>query len=231
MDGTWFDDTTKSMLRSRRTALMGSAALALGGMLSTLSPRSVETAKKKKKKKKKSCRNCCRENGSPCAKKNAACKPALCSRFTVTASWDSDENYDTYLFVPNDEGASSPSPFIDKFCIDSERDLYPFASVNQNAEGPGDEVTSIFKHLPGRYEYWLELDGGAPAGDVTVTLRDKGVLVFTSTSPANPSESAVSSWHVFDLEGDNGDLDEIDELIEDNLPRAKSSQNTNVCSL
>lgn len=223
MDTNRFDGLTRSL----RNGLTRRGAL---GMLAGATLGQGAAAARKKKKPRKKCRNCCRASGSPCTKKNAACKPGLCPRFTVTASWDSDENHDTYLFVPNDEGASASFPFFDQFCNICEEDVYPFACVNQDAEGPGDEVTSIFKLLPGTYEYWLELDEGAPAGDATVTLRDKGRLVFTSTNPANPSAENVSSWHVFNLRGSTGRFTEIDEVVENNLPRAAHSQNTYVCA-
>lgn len=228
MDPDRFDALTRSLPAggSRRRMLAGAL-----GLLAVLAGHDAGARKKKgtrrTTRKSKPCRNCCRANGNPCPRKNAACKPALCSRFTVTASWDSDENHDSYLFVPNDEGESLPAPFIDKSCNGCVRDLYPFACVNQDAEGPGDEVTSIFKLLSDDYEYWLELGRGAPAGDVVVTLRDRGKLVLTSTSPANPSgEAGVGSWHVFDLDGSTGRFTEIDEVVADNLPRAKTSQNT-----
>ena len=133
--------------------------------------------------------------------------------------------------MPNDAGVSLPSPFFDQTCTICEPDTYPFACVNQDAEGPGDEVTTILSLLPGRYEYWLQLARGAPAGDVVVTLRDRGAVVLTSTSPANPQgEAGVSSWHVFNLDGRDDDLDEIDEVIADNLPRAAHVPNTFVCA-
>jgi hypothetical protein len=220
MSSGWFDGLVASLRHgaTRRGAL---------GVLAGTVGLGLQAAPAKKRK--KTCRTCCRANGNPCTKKNASCKPGYCPRFTITASWDSDRNHDTYLFVPNAEGASLPSPFIDKLCNSCGRGPYPFACVNQDAEGPGDEVTRIFRLLPGRYEYWIELSPDTPPGDVKVRLRDKGNIVFTATSPANSDDSAVGSWHVFDLDGRDGRFDKVDEFIQDNLPRAAHVPNTFVC--
>jgi hypothetical protein len=226
MDGNRFDGIVRSLpcAATRRGVvgvLFGGAALGLH----------TATGKKKRKKKKKPCRTCCRADGVPCRKKNARCKPAFCPRFTVTARWDSDRNYDTYLFVPDENGGNTtPTPFIDKLCNICDRDVYPFACVDRDAEGPGNEVTRILKALPNNYDYWLELPPGAPAGDVTVTLRDRGRLRLTLTNPANPSDTEVGSWRVFDLDVEFDDLDIEDVFIQDNLPRAKTAQNRFVCA-
>jgi hypothetical protein len=94
--------------------------------------------KHKNKKKKRACRNCCRADRSSCPKRSAACKPGNCPRFAITASWDSDRDHETYLFVPNAEGASLPSPFIETSCNFCAPDPYPFACVNQK---PRDRAT------------------------------------------------------------------------------------------
>ena len=215
-----FDALTRilSQPRTRRGALAALAGLAGIG---------AGAASRKRKKKQRVCRNCCRADRSACRKKSATCRPGNCARFAITASWDSDLDHDTYLFVPNDEGQSLPSPFIETSCTIGEPDDYPFARVNQDAEGPGDEVTTILRLLPGTYEYWLELARGAPAGDIVVTVRDRGRLVLTIASPANPrGEENVSSWHVFDVGGSSGAVTEIDEVVADNLPRAAHVPNT-----
>lgn len=199
--------------------------------------------------KKKTCHTCCRADGSACTKKSKKCKPSLCqtapplllptalTSFTVEAHWTNTyTDHDTFLFVPNQEGSILPSPYIDYSCnpADSPRcadDVYPFTCVSQDATGPGDEVTTVRKLLAGRYEYWIELYDTAPAGDVTVTLRDTGGTILHSwSSPANLSTTDAIGWHVFDLDGGTGIVASVDQPIDTLLPRGAHIPFSNVCS-
>jgi hypothetical protein len=191
--------------------VMAAGAAVLGG---AMLPESAAAKKKKRSKTGKG--DLCLSNGSRCKKKGKKCKAGNCLKtpFTIEAHWSSNIDHDTYVFVPNAPGASQPSPYIGYDC-DSARTnagtLYPFAFVSQDATGPGDEVTMVKKLLAGTYEHWIDLEP-APAGDLTVTLRNaNGKVVRSWDSPANP-DSETAPWHVFDIQGPTKRITSIDEL-------------------
>ena len=191
---------------------------------------------KKKKKKKKPCTDCCLANGKLCTKASTTCKPKNClsTPFTIEARWNNpDTDHDTYFFVPNQSGATLPSPFIDYSCnpvdSDCENDVYPFICVSKDATGPGDEITTVRRLIAGKCEYWIELHEPSPAGDLTVTLRDKsGRVVRSWISPANPSPDDEIGWHVFDIDGSTGSIASVNQTVNSELPEAHTP-NTDVC--
>lgn len=171
----------------------------------------------------------------PCSGSGAACQARNCLKapITIEARWtNEDTDQDTYLYVPIQAG-SPPSPFIDFTCnaatSNCEGNFYPFACVSQDAQGPGDEVTTVRRLLDGRYEYWIELDGLSPAADLAVTLRrSNGDVVRTWTSPENPSTDTQIGWHVFNINGSTGRVTSIDQVSAD-TPGNAHIPNTNVC--
>lgn len=233
MDTNRFDALTRALnhQQTRRGALgvlAGFSGLGLG----------AAAAKKGKKGKKgnKACRNCCRADASACGKTSKSCKPGNCLRAPVTieAVWTTqDSDHDTFLFVPNDAGASLPSPFIDYNCnpavSDCQDEVYPFTCVSKDARGPGDEVTTVRRLLAGRYEYWIGLDlSNATAADLTVILSKGGRPLRSWRSPV--SSSNRSAWHVFDLDGRTGRVTSVDGSVPDpSLPQAAYDPSTNVC--
>ena len=177
----------------------------------------------------------CRKNGSRCRKKEKKRRAKHCLKtpFTIEARWSNPEtDHDTYLFVPNNVGANLPAPYIEFRCSSDATNagaLYPFAFVNQDAQGPGDEITTIAQLLPGAYKCWVLLYGPSPVGDLTVSLRNATGRVMRSwTSPENPSLPTLG-WHVFDIDGATRVITSIDELIDDTLPNGAHDPNTEVC--
>ncbi len=215
----------------RRSFLGGTALLGAATVGRAALPDEV-TAKKKKKK----CKNCCRENGQQCKKKGDSCKANFCLGlpFAIEAVWTNvNTDHDTYVFVPNQAVAGLPSPYIDYSCnpVDSncEAALYPFICVSQDAQGPGNEITTVRKLIAGKYEYWIELDDPSPAGDLTVTLRrSNGSVVRSWSSPANPGNSQIG-WHVFDLDGGSASMTSVDQTIAGDVPDGAHDPNTDVC--
>lgn len=228
MESLRFDRHTRRWGRlalwlSRRRILRGAGAL--GAVLCGATQFSGATAARRR----------CRTNGNTCRKKSKKCKPKFCLKtpFTIEARWTNQEtDHDTYLFVPNDIGANLPSPYIEFRCSSDDTDggaLYPFAFVSGDAQGPGDEITTITRLLPGRYEYWILLYGPSPAADLTVNLRNANGRVLRSwSSPPNPSLETVG-WHVFDLDGGTRQITAIDETIDALLPFGAHDPNTDVC--
>jgi hypothetical protein len=91
-------------------------------------------------------------------------------------------------------------------------------------------VTTIHKLLPGTYEYWIQLHDSTAAGAVTIVLRSGGRVVQQWTNPANMSGSE-QSWHIFDVDGARGSVTSVDQLINQNLPRAAVDPFTFVCTV
>jgi hypothetical protein len=228
MDAHRFDQLTRQFRNvasviPRRRFLQGASAL--GMVLGSTIVLSGETAAKMR----------CRKNGNRCKKRTKKCKTRYCLRtpFTVEARWSNVEtDHDTYLFVPNDAGADLPFPYIKFRCSSQDTDdgtLYPFAFVSGDAQGPGDEITTIRQLLPGTYEYWILLYAPSPAGDLTVNLRNaNGREMRSWTSPANSSLETVG-WHVFDLDGATRNIASVNETIDDSLPFGAHDPNTDVC--
>jgi hypothetical protein len=210
---------------ARRPLVQGAAAL--GAALAGASIWSEEAAAKK---------TLCRKNGSKCKKKSKKCKAKHCltAPFTIEASWTNvNSDHDTYLFVPNEAGATLPSPLIVYTCnpamSDCEDDVYPFTCVSQDAAGPGDEVTTVRKLIAGTYEYWIELQNPSPAGDLTVTLRKAtGKVVRSWSSPEN-GDDLERGWHVFSINGSKRSITSVNLLIDAELPGGAHDPNTNVC--
>jgi hypothetical protein len=152
--------------------------------------------------------------------------------FTIEAIWtESTADHDTVLFVPQENEATGPFPFIHHGCNpdDGCAATYPFACVSRDAQGPGNEITTVHELLPGTYEYWIELYTTTPASELTIVLKDSGGRVMRRwQNPANPVNKQVG-WHVFDVDGRHGRVTAIDELIDEALERGAHDPNTNVC--
>jgi hypothetical protein len=215
----------------RRDILRGLAGLGIE-LGSSWLPEPVEARKKRKNKKRKKTKNrippdpqaptgphvptgpLCTSSGEPCSNPGTNCQEGFCLQapFTISATWQSTNNHDTWLFVPPQDGATGPRPQIDYDCNQTKSPCaaqYPFACVSRDASGPGDEVTTIFELLPGRYEYWIASQPAA-AGELTVTLTDRnGRLVRAWINPAVTS-ALNGSWHVFDLDGVAGRVTSVD---------------------
>jgi hypothetical protein len=229
MDAHRFDQLTRQFTNvasviPRRRFLQDASAL--GMVFGSTVVLSAETAAKMR----------CRKNGNRCKKKRGkTCKAKFCLKtpFTIAARWTNEEtDHDTYLFVPNDVGADLPSPYIEFRCSSEDTDggsLYPFAFVSGDAQGPGNEITTITRLLPGRYEYWILLYGPSPTGDLTVDLRNaNGRIMRSWSSPPNSSLETVG-WHVFDLDGGTRKITSINETIDDSLPFGAHDPNRDVC--
>ncbi len=213
MDNGRFDRLTGWAAAPRtRRRLLASAGFA------ALAERFTGVARKGSRRKKR-CENCCRPDGRPCKRKKPACKPKFClgAPLSIEAIWtQTGTDHESYLFVPNAAGDASPAPYIKDNCnptnSDCEDDVYPFACVSQDADGPPGEVTTIRRLLPGTYEYWMEVYTDSPPGDLQVTLRDKnGRAVRAWTGPTTGSIDEVT-WHVFDLDGSTGRVRSVDQL-------------------
>lgn len=176
----------------------------------------------------------CLKNGSRCKKKGKKCKAGNCLKtpFTIEARWSNpSSDHDTYVFVPNAPGASLPFPYFNYNCRSDDAgdgQLEPFAYVSQDARGPGDEVTTVAFLLNGKYEYWMNIDSLAAAGELTVALRNpNGRVVRSWSSPANPSPAR--GWHVFDIQGDRKSITSFNRLIDEALPAGAHAVATRVC--
>ena len=231
MDQHCFDTLTRSVsgLRSRRTVLGGLVGAGLGWGVARL-PSSAEAKNRRKRK-----QALCRQDGSPCRKPGNQCRQQYClnAPFTIEAQWTQTVDHATFLFVPSENATTGPAPYIDDYCnpIDSscDGDVYPFACVSHNARGPGDEITTIYQLLPGKYEYWIGIDDARPAGEVTAVLKDSGGRVVRQwTNPASATNRRA--WHVFDVDGHHGRVTAIDELISGGPPQQVNDPSTDVCT-
>ena len=216
---------TLSGTPSRRRLLRGLAAGGLGWGLGAA--RLAESGATKSK-------GLCRRNGSKCRGPGKNCKKQYClnAPFTVTAAWTVEADHATFLFVPPAGATTGSGLYIDYACNESGdacEEAYPFACVDKDESDSGGEVTTFYRCLAGTYEYWVELDAAADAGEVVVTLRDQGGRVVRQwENPAVPAGKELG-WHVFDLRGAAGAVASIDELIDGDLPEGAHNPATDVC--
>jgi hypothetical protein len=222
--GLFADPSRRGMLRTLFGSVVAFAILGLSGL-------DVAMAKNKKKKKKK-CKGCCRNDGSPCAKKSAKCKAQFClnAPFTIEANWIVDADHDAVLFVPPENETTGPFPFIFFDCTAADSTCesgYPFACMSGDETNSGSEIATVFQLLPGTYEYFNELDV-ALAGELTIVLKDNGGRIMREwTNPANADNDR--GWHVFDIDGATGRITSIDELIDGGVPQGAHDPSTEVC--
>ena len=235
MTGDQLDAMTRALSRvkSRRPLLAGIAGASLGLGVSALPE--ITTAKKKRHKHKKRetpppAAPLCTRSGKRCDTAGADCQPSYCLKppFSIAAVWATiDADHDTVLYVPAGDATTGPFPYVyygcnpgNSFCVEA----YPFACVDRDATGPGNEITTIYRLLPGRYEYWIQLEKKVPAGDLLVTLSDgSGRVVREWSSPANATNDQVE-WHVFDIDPD-ASIVSIDALPHDGFPAG----DTDIC--
>jgi hypothetical protein len=232
MDDTRFDNMLRQLTHSRRTLTTGTLAAVVGWLAAP----GID-AKRKRKRKKKARKGLCRSDGAPCRTPGNNCKKQFClnTPFTIEALGTQPLDGATYLFVPPQDATTGPAPYTAYSC---NRDgypcelEYPFACVDGVQTEVGIEVTSIYRLLPGRYEYWLEVPRGTPAGAVAVILNDnngRGVQQWTNPAPDSPSRFG---WHIFDIDGASGRVIAIDQLIDNaNLPETAHDPQTYVCPL
>jgi hypothetical protein len=235
MDAARFDRLTRlaTAVGTRRGLLTAATLAGLAGAFRSQSGPDAAGAARKRR-----CNNCCRRNGSACKRRSPTCKRRFCLRAPVTieAIWTKpDTDHESYLFVPNEEGASLASPYIHDNCnpdnSDCEEDLYPFACVSQDADGPPGEITTIRTLLPGTYEFWMEVYTDSPPDDLRVRLRDRtGRVVRAWTGPETGSFDELN-WHVFDFDGSTGRVTSVNQsLSESFLPLAAHDPATFVCA-
>ncbi len=220
------------MTKSRRPLFSGIAGMSL--WLGTAKLPAVTTAKKKRRKHKKhgtsAAAPLCTSNGKRCETPSTDCGANFCLKppLSIAAAWTNvDADHDTVLYVPAGDSTTGPFPYVyygcnpgNSFCVEA----YPFACVDQDARGPGNEITTIYRLLPGRYEYWIQLEEKVPAGDLFVTLSDgSGRVVREWSSPANATNDQVE-WHVFDIDPD-ASIVSIDALPPDGFPAG----DTDIC--
>jgi hypothetical protein len=243
MDDARFDHLTRTLAQRTRRRSFVRGVSGLGAGLVMTAPWAAEVAETRRKGKGKAL---CRDNGSSCKKKGAACRSGNClgAPFSIEAQWaGANTNYNTYFFVPRQAGNSGPSPFISSTsgstinisctpaASNCEDDVYPFACISQDAPGPGPEVTTVRKRLKGTYEFWFYLIYPSAAKAVTVTLRNgQGQDVRTWSSPANVTGGGYRGWHVCDIDGATGSVKSIDELIQTGLPIGAHSPYIDVCA-
>lgn len=220
MDHDHFDTLARDMAGVSRRAMAGVLAAGFAAFAGSHTGAEVEARKRRKKKKKKRRQTqaptgpLCTPLGEACVDPGSTCQEQFCLQapFTITASWSSQTNHDTWLFVPPQNAATGPSPQIDYDCNPLKSrcaQAYPFACVDRDAAGPGNEVTTLHDLLPGTYEYAIAL-GVAPAGDVAVTLTDRGGRVVRTWASPAVSSALEGFWHVFDVDGTTGSVTSVD---------------------
>jgi hypothetical protein len=231
MDHHHFDALARDVAGVSRRAVLGVLGVGVAGLAGSRLATEVEARKRRRKKRRKPkapTGPLCTSLGEACAEPGSNCQERFCLRapFTITATWTSQNNHDTWLFVLPQDGSTGPSPQIDYDCNPSNSPCataYPFACVDRDASGPGNEVTTIHALLPGAYEYWIFL-GVAPAGELEVTLTDRGGRVVRSWASPAVSSAIVGFWHVFDIDGKTGRASSVDAP-----PARIRTPLTNVC--
>jgi hypothetical protein len=238
VDGKAFDAAIRG-LNSRvfRRTVSHSAAAGLLGALAARLPGTTEARKKRGRSAK--AKQLCHKDGSRCKKKGKKCKAQFCLRapFTIEARWsNADSDHDTFLFVPNEDGNADPFPHInvtDRACRGdggNDGSVYPFAFIDRDAQGPGNEITTVRSLLDGTYEYWIELAQPSAPGEVEVVLRNaSGKVLRSLTSPENANPNNEIGWHVFDINGATRQVTSVDDVTDNTLPEIAHTENTKVC--
>ncbi|MFN8593573.1 MAG: hypothetical protein U0031_19100 [Thermomicrobiales bacterium] len=223
------------MITRRQTLQVGIKALA-PGVAGAATPVSAGAAKRKRKPRK----TLCEVDGGSCKTKSKTCQASNCltAPFTVEAQWTGPNKlYAVYFFTPNGAGYSAPNAYITSTrsfaCTpemsDCEDNVYPFICFNQEDSGTGPAIMTVRQLLKGKYEYWIYVINNAPAGDLSVTLRDaKGIARRTLSSPENTSAGYLS-WHVFDIDGATGSVKSVKKTNLNGMPGGAHSPNTNAC--
>jgi hypothetical protein len=225
MNETQFDHFARHWSNSRRALLAGGLALT-----ATRFGVPLTDARKKKRKQKKR-----KRRGGGGQTPGNICETELClsAPFTIEAFGAQPVDDVTYLFVPPQDAMTGPAPYIEYVCSRAEypcEQEYPFACIDGVLTGVGSEVTTIHSLLPGRYEYWIEVPSGTPAGGLTVVLSGsdgRDVRQWTNPAPTSPGRYG---WHVFDIDGANGRVIDVDVAIDgNNLPDDAHDPHTAVC--
>jgi len=215
MDSSRFDWIIRSLgaTTGRRTLIQGAAVFGTAVVGGAILPDVAEA------------KILCRKNGASCKKKSKKCRAEFCLKapFTIEARWNSGNDHDTILFVPNEEGSNDPSPYIWSACTpgvtDCEEEVYPYICVNKDALGPGDEITTVRRLLAGRYEHWIELWPEAPRDDLEVILRNaSGRIVRSWSSPENSDDQKQLGWHVFDFDGASRRITSVNKFVNAEFP-------------
>jgi hypothetical protein len=235
MDSTQFDQITRHLGdATHRRSLLRSAAR-LGGVIAGLGIFAIPGVAMDSGNSK----TLCRPNGSTCKEKGRTCSASNCLRapFTVEATWSTNDDFDTYLFLPPNPTNSVPSPHVTSWRCNVEdhgcnSDIYPYVCIDQDGDGADTgEATTVHKLLKGTYEYWIYLVLDTPKGDLKVTLRDAhGGVVRTWSSPGNPDTQGYTGWHVFDVDGATGAVKSIDRVPDVGMPSGAHDPTTPVCS-
>jgi hypothetical protein len=211
MDPNSFVVVTPLLTRvpSRRDVLRGLAGVGIGLGAARL-PESADAKKNKKRRKKRKNNDAgprCARNGERCDRRGDDCQASYCLKapFTIEAIWESGASHGTYLYVPPEDEATGPFPYTHYDCNQGNSACevrYPLACVSEDDQGPGNAVATIYKLLPGGYEYWIDLDTPAAAGELVIVLRDgAGRVVREWPNPTNATNQGVA-WHVFDFDAD-----------------------------
>jgi hypothetical protein len=217
MDHDYFDALARDIVGVSRRTVFGALGVGVVGLAGYRFATEGEARKRRKKKRRKTktpSGPLCTSLGEACAEPGSNCQERFCLQapFTITATWSSQTNHDTWLFVPPQDGSTGPSPQIDYDCNPGKTrcaQAYPFACVDRDASGPGNEITTIHDLLPGAYEYWIFL-GVAPAGELTVTLTDQGGRAVRSWASPAVTSALEGFWHVFDVDGTPGRVTSVD---------------------
>jgi hypothetical protein len=182
MDSTQLVQITRHLGdATHRRSLLRSAA-GLGGVIAGLGifaisgvARDSGNGKDKDKEKGKGKgKTLCRPNGSTCKQKGRTCSASNCLRspFTVEAAWSTNDDFDTYLFLPPNPTSPVPSPHVTSWRCNVEdhgcnSDIYPYVCIDQDGDGADTgEATTVHKLLKGTYEYWIYLVLDTPKGDL-----------------------------------------------------------------
>jgi hypothetical protein len=169
----------------------------------------------------------CRRNGQRCRKDGSNCKRRYCleAPFDVTVEYEIPKNHETFLFVPKADGATNPAPFIKTTCSPTIPcdTRYPFACIYDGG------LTRFHRFLDGTYEFWVNLAPDTDAGEVTVTLHDRGGRVVRTWENPQGDSMYQRGWHVFDVDGERGSVVSIDQRSTGALPGTAYDPNTDVC--
>ncbi|MGB3544434.1 carboxypeptidase regulatory-like domain-containing protein [Rubrivirga sp.] len=130
----------------------------------------------------------------------------------IVLTWDTDRDIDTYVRIPSD-GASA-ARYIN-YQEKGGADIFPFATLDvDDTDGLGPETVTIGSQLGGVYGYVVhDFSGDRSLADATVQVYNASGLVAEFAGPAEPTDY----WHVFNLYGDVGAVEPVDQPI-DTLP-------------
>jgi len=129
----------------------------------------------------------------------------------IVLSWlDAPQDLDAHLLTPSISG----TVYHIFWNNEGSADAPPYASLDvDETEGYGPETITIHDLQPGTYHYWVRRfsdDAELAGSEAVVEVYGSGGLLSSYTAPSTGSDVY---WHVFDINGSDGSVQLVNQLV------------------